>query len=313
MHKLWKQFILSSCLAALGSCTALAADTDILQMPMDSQLICPLTVPPKSIKTLGVHLEDLLTGYDGSWSIYIKDLSNGDNLTIYDKPMKSASIMKLFILGAVYASIDANTLERTDELTGLMSSMISASSNSAANALIMRLGQGDFQRGIDTVNAYIQRSGYSRDTVLHNGFQEESLILDPRHTNQTSAQDVGLLLERIYHRSFGRRAVCNEIETWLLAQETRYKIPKALPGDVLVANKTGETDEVENDCATIYTPSGDYILCVFSSDWADKSLAQSRVTELSGAVYSYFSDEHYVEHTYHLPILQEGDSDETLG
>lgn len=245
---------------------------------------------------LKTQLTDQIDGYDGKWSVYIKDLTHDQTVLLHDEPMRSASVMKLFILGSVYRAIDEGELERTSELIELMSSMIRASSNTAANELVKRLGGGNFLVGLSEVNRYIQDEGYSSSTHMYNGFEDESLHPHPDHDNSTCVADVGQLLERIYHRTFGRRAVCNEVEEWLLGQGTRYKIPKALPGDVLCGNKTGETDTVENDCALIYTAEGDYILCVMSSDWKVKSLAQERIGQISAAVYEYFQDpEGYVE------------------
>ncbi len=239
---------------------------------------------------LKAQLSAQIGDYDGSWSVYMKDLAKEETLLINDEPMRSASIMKLFILGAVYRGIDENVLERDSELIELMSSMVRASSNTAANELVKRLGRGNFLRGLSYVNAYIREEGYSSATHMYNGFEDETLHPHPDKENHTSAADVGLLLERIYHRTFGTRAVCNEVEEWMFAQGTRYKIPKALPSEVLCANKTGETETIENDCALIYTMQGDYILSVMSSNWKDKSLAQERVGEVSASVYEYFKD-----------------------
>ncbi len=268
---------------------------------LNRYMVQQLDSTPGSMTALKNVLLQLINTYDGTWSVYMKDLTTGEELSVGDQGMMSASTMKLFILGAVYEAIDCGDLERTSELVDLMSSMIRASSNSAANELIRRLGGGDFAAGVDVVNRYIRGSGYSEDTVLYNGFQEESLHIYPDMTNSTTAVDVGRLLEGIYRRTFARRAVCNEIEEWMLQQDTRYKIPKGLPEGVLVGNKTGETDEIENDCAVIYTPLGDYILCVFSNGWADKETAQRRIQAVSALCYRYYSGAASSEAVLHLP------------
>lgn len=56
----------------------------------------------------------------------------------------------------------------------------------------------------------------------------------------------------------------NEMLELLLQQEVDYKIPESLPSNVKVANKTGETDDCENDCAIVYSNGGDYIICMMS-------------------------------------------------
>ena len=249
--------------------------------------------PAHTLNLLTCRLERLLGSYEGTWSAAVRDLSTDEKLVVNDVPMPSASIMKLFILGSLYEDIRLGRVERTEELVQRMKGMISVSSNTDANEIIRILGEGDYAAGVAHVNDYICRSGYSDQTRIYNPFQEESLILDAEHTNQTTANDTAELLERIYRREFGNRRVCSEVEQMMLESATRYKLPSALPDSVSVGNKTGETDEIENDAAVVYGPVHDYILTVFSTDWADKQQAQRRFREISAEVFSYFADEDY--------------------
>ena len=262
-----------------------------------------LCAPAHTLSLLRYRLERLLEDYEGTWSIALRDLQTGERAVIQDIPMPSASIMKLFILGCLYEDFRTGATERTPELVQRMNDMIRASSNSAANEIIRILGKGDYAAGIRHINEYIREAGYSKDTQIHNPFQEESLILDPEHHNQTSAEDTAELLERVYRRSFAVRYACNETEQMLLESETKYKLPSVLPEGISAANKTGETDEVENDAAIIFTPGGDYILCVFSTDWTDKGAAQQHFKEISAEAYRYFSSDDYGKKLY--PYLRE--------
>ena len=260
--------------------------------------VTELPMPEKSLTLLRQQLERKLGGYAGTWSAAVRELDTGEQIIVNDIAMPSASVLKLFIMGCTYHAIEQGQLERTSELVELLSSMIKASSNEAANKLFYLLGGEDYAKGIEAVNAYIQEQGYSDRTIAYNPFQNSSLTVHPGKVNQTCAADCAELLSRIYHRTFSRRKVCNEIEEWMLAQGTRYKIPKAIPDSALVGNKTGETDSIENDVAIIYTPLGDYILCVFSTDWPDKKQAEARITEVSAEVYAYFTDPDYVASRY---------------
>ena len=108
---------------------------------------------------------------------------------------------------------------------------------------------------------------------------------------QVAAKDCGKLLEDIYRRTWVNRTVSNEMESLLLSQDTRYKIPAGLPEGVLCGNKTGEMDTTENDAAIIYGKDCDYILVVLSSDWGSKDQAISRIAELSRITYQYLNPE----------------------
>lgn len=70
-----------------------------------------LLVP--SFKNLKKDLNEMIDTYEGSWSIYVKDLKSGISLTINDRPQDSASLIKLYIAGAVLEEIQSQELEET--------------------------------------------------------------------------------------------------------------------------------------------------------------------------------------------------------
>lgn len=64
------------------------------------------------------------------------------------------------------------------------------------------------------------------------------------------------------------------------------KIPAGLPEGTKCANKTGETDEYQHDAAIVYSPGGDYILCIMSSNCG---AAITNIQDISATVYDYFN------------------------
>lgn len=234
-------------------------------------------------------LEQEISGYEGDWSVYVKNLNTEEEFVINDRPMKSASVMKLFILGTVYRAFESGDLERSEEVMSLVRSMITVSDNEASNQLLYRLGNSSYERGIAKVNAFIQEYGFSDMTVEYNGFENGATVMDSSHYNQVAAKDCGKLLEDIYRRNWVNRTASNEIEEMLLNQHTRYKIPSGLPEGVLCGNKSGEMDTTENDAAIIYSENCDYILVILSSDWYSKDEAIYRISSLSRMVYEYLN------------------------
>ena len=140
------------------------------------------------------------------------------------------------------------------------------------------------------MDEFIQEYGFSEMTVEYNGFNSSAVTFYEDQYNQVAAKDCGKLLEDIYRRTWVNREVSNEIETMLLNQNTRYKIPAGLPGGVLCGNKSGEMDTTENDAAIIYGEDCDYILVVLSSDWSSKDKAISRIRDISSVVYDFLND-----------------------
>lgn len=246
-------------------------------------------------KFVELNLEDILkakiSAYDGDWSVYVKNLETGEELLVNDRPMKSASVMKLFIMGTVYKAFESGELDRTDEMMTLMNEMITYSDNEASNQLLYRLGNSDYARGIAKVNEFIQEHDFSGMTVEYNGFNDPATVMGTGSYNQVSARDCGRLLEAIYRREWVSRNVSNEIEQMMMNQQTRYKIPAGLPEGVSCGNKSGEMDTTENDAAVIYGEDCDYILVVLSSDWNSKDEAISRIRSISSTVYRYLNAE----------------------
>ena len=249
----------------------------------------PEIKPEKTMTGLEQELAGQLSEYEGEWSVYVKNLSTDEAFVLNDQPMKSASVMKLFIMGTVYKAFECGELERTEEIMSLMNKMISYSDNASSNELLSRLGSGSYADGIEKVNAFIKEYGFSDMTMEYNGFDDSATIMDPEHFNQVTAKDCGKLLEDIYRRIWVSRGVSNEIEDMLLAQQTRYKIPAGLPESVLCGNKTGEMDTTENDAAIIYAKDCDYILVVLSNGWSSKDQAITRIQSVSSLVYDYLN------------------------
>ncbi len=263
-----------------------------------SQNLLPSDVDPEQITIPGVKsfgqlkrlVEKEIAEYDGDWSVYVKNLSTDESFVLNDQPMKSASVMKLFIMGTVYKAFETGELERTDQTMELMHAMISYSDNPSSNELLYLLGNGSYEEGIAKVDAFIEAYGFSDMTVEYNGFNNPATNTSDKLYNQVAAKDCGKLLEDIYRRTWVNRAVSNEMEKMLLSQNTRYKIPAGLPDGILVGNKTGEMDTTENDAAIIYGPECDYILVVLSSDWSSKDEAIFRIRDISSLVYEYLNE-----------------------
>ncbi len=249
------------------------------------------TEASNSLDALQTSLETELSGYDGVWSVYVKNLATDQSFIINDQPMKSASVMKLFIMGTVYKAFESGDLERTDEIMALMNDMISYSDNEASNELLYRLGNSSYEAGIAEVNAFIEEYDFSDMTVEYNGFSDPDTNTGTGNYNQVAAEDCGKLLEDIYRREWVNREVSMEIEEMMLNQNTRYKIPAGLPEGVLCGNKTGEMDSTQNDAAIVYSDACDYILVVLSSDWSSSDEAISRIQNISSEVYAYFNGE----------------------
>ena len=221
----------------------------------------------------------------GSYSVLYKKIGSPDQALVINGRengvMVSASLIKLFVAATVYEKIDE--VKKFDSYDGeteyLLNIMISQSDNEACNSLIRRLGNGDSVYGMQAVNDYCISHGYV-DTEMNR------LMLDFNGLeNYTSVKDCCLMLENIYNEGIWGSA---EILGFMKNQHTLTKIPAGIDSDVIVANKTGELANVENDVAIVFTSPRPYILCVMTNDVIDTYQSRKCIKELSNYIYRNF-------------------------
>lgn len=217
-------------------------------------------------------------GAGEDWQIYVKRLSDGLEISAGSGQMRSASLIKLYIMGAVYNCYDEIASENGKETVDrLLSSMITVSDNDSANSLTAMLGKGDSEAGKAVVNDYCSQNGYN-DTSMGRMLLESNA----KGENYTSAVDCGKFLEGIYNETMPHSA---EMMALLKQQERTGKIPAGIPEEVETANKTGELDIVENDVAIIFNGNAPYILCVLSDNVSDAAGARENIKNLSSDIY----------------------------
>lgn len=246
-----------------------------------------------SLDNLLNQVQALLPQDNGTWSVYVCNLSLDSDGVINDTPMQAASLIKLYIMGAVYENYDSLAQSHSsDELDNNISSMITVSDNDAANTLVNYLGSGDDAAGMARVNKFCQDHGYTSTSM------GRLLLADNSNgDNYTSVKDCGKFLKTIYQQDKGTSTEDTlagaEYMYHLLKMQTRQnKIPAQMPDGVKVANKTGELDTVENDAGIIYdTAKGiDLVICFMSQDVKDTSAAQSTIAQNSRAIYGYYNE-----------------------
>lgn len=253
-----------------------------------------------SWKGLQDRISSILEECAGDWSVYLKDLKTGNTIKINEHPMRSASLIKLFIAGTTYELIEKGELEETDTIRTALYDMITVSDNESANVLVRSFcdDSGDFQTGLAKVNDFISRHGFS-NTIQVNGIADPSLWVSDGRINETSAADCGRLLEMIYDGELVSHFASYRFENLLNNQQVNYKIPAALPDTAHISHKTGEDDDTENDAAIIYTPYGDYILCIMSTKASDTGASVDTIHTLTRLIHQWFTEP--VKEWYPIP------------
>lgn len=247
----------------------------------------------QELDNLLAQIEPLLPQNNGIWSVYVSDLSKGSEGMIGGQSMQAASLIKLFIMGAVYENYDQLSSQYgVDTLNGLLNSMITVSDNEAANTLTSYLGNGDSAAGMNAVNAFCLAHDYT-------GTSMGRLLLQSNEfgDNYTSVRDCGRFLKEIYQIVHGTAvnptlSHADAMYELLKQQQRTHKIPAQLPDGVHVANKTGELSNVENDAGIIYdTAKGiDLVVCFMSEGLSEVGSAQASIAQNSRLIYGYYNE-----------------------
>ena len=238
-----------------------------------------------SMDNLLNQVQSLLPSGNGTWSVYVCNLAKNTEGSINDQQMQAASLIKLYIMGAVYENYDQITGQYgRDSVDSNLYSMITVSDNDAANTLTTYLGGGDSAAGMQAVNSFCQAHGYDQ---THMG--RMLLASNENDDNYTSVGDCGHLLQEIYKQDTSGYTHATDMFNLLKAQTRCNKIPAQLPEGVKTANKTGELDNVENDAGIIYDSKNDVVIVFMSQNLSSAGSAQNTIATLSRTIYDYYN------------------------
>ena len=146
------------------------------------------------------QLEPLLPQNNGTWSVYVCNLMKNTEGTIDDQQMQAASLIKLFIMGAVYENFDSLCdTYGADSVNNYLNPMITVSDNDAANTLVNMLGYGDDYRRYGCREQFLSGARIYQYFHGHDSFFRTMTYGD----NYTSVSDCGHFLKEIYQSNAG--------------------------------------------------------------------------------------------------------------
>ena len=254
-------------------------------------------------QSLTLDLQKQASRLRGKAGIVIKDLKTGQTIEINSsKLFPSASLVKIPIMAACFKAEKEGRLSIYDKITlrkqhkehscsrlyrarlgtkytilELMERMITESDNTATNMLTDRLGFG-------YLNEKFTEFGL-KNTDMRRGIMD----LKWRNAgieNYTTAGDMALILEKIYKGELiDEYASANMLEI-LKRQKVRDRIPRWLPSDLVVAHKTGLLRDTVSDVGVVFTPDGDFIVCVITADVNSFKIAKQFIGRVAIMTYN---------------------------
>ncbi len=244
--------------------------------------------------------------FPGEAGVLIEDLDTRWRLVHQpERPFPAASIIKVPIMAACFQAVeegkirlsDPVVLRSVDKVAGsgllkaekpgatltveqLIELMITESDNTATNLLIGRLG-------FDYLNSCFEREGL-RHTKLSRrmmDFSERKKGVE----NYTTAEDIAIVLRKIYAGELIRPEVSKRCMELLLRQSLKDRIPARLPRATPVAHKTGLERGVCHDSGIVFTGGGNYLISVLTRNQGASPPSKRFIARLSALAYRYMT------------------------
>lgn len=287
--------------------------------------------PAANIQNLALQLRAVIDTWQDKGQVtevYLSDPGSGQSFDIARRDREdlipeiaftAASTMKLPIMISSYARMDEAPSSFTMKTLRLM---ITESKNDQTDWMMENIIGGplapyavteDLQK-LGLTNSFLAGYFYLGAPLLnlyHTGANSRTDInLNPDVYNQTTAKDMGVLMDALYHCSEDGTGLltetfpgqitsdeCTEMMSLLKDNLLPYLISAGVPDSVPVAHKHGWIEENDGllhtmgNIATVYSPGGDYILSIYT--WHPENLifdeGNTLFSQISAAVYNYFN------------------------
>lgn len=267
--------------------------------PCFSQNAAPSQVKQKVLwQKLEAEIHEIDQHLDGVVGVSIEDLSTGDHFFLHeDEVFAQASSIKIAVLANLYLQAQQGKLKLTDlymvqtsdlvadsnimggltpgvtrlTLRDLATMMVAVSDNSAANVLIDRVG-------MENVNAMLDSLALPH-TRLRRKMMDLQAAKQGRE-NISTPREMMALLAAIYQGKVLNKETTDDFFKMLSTNKGSF-IPRDLPPDLKVANKSGELEAVRNDSGIVFVDGRPYVICVMTAFLHNERDGEEAISKIS--------------------------------
>lgn len=210
--------------------------------------------------------------------VYVQHLVTGCGAAVNaGARFPGASTLKAAIL------VDAVRRGRARELADTLDAMVLDSSDRAANAALVAIGEGSAERGGASVTATLRDVGLGRSLVRRGYIIEDARRGLPIRAEEqpalftnfvTTPYELARLMVAVHRGAVGRGGIGRlgigpasarrEVLGRLLDVRDGSKLAARVPAGVAVAHKSGFTDEVKHDAGLLYVRRGPIVAVAMS-------------------------------------------------
>lgn len=305
-------------------------------VPFALALVAGVSAAPPPASPLEAELRSALAGFPGVVGLYARDLRSGEELAIdADRRFPTASVIKVAVMVEAFHAFEEGRLARDERFvlnkedvvggSGILHAlepghalsaieavrlMMALSDNTATNLLVDRLG-------VKAIDARLAGAYGLKDTLLFRAtFRGGRAEVHPELEREfglgmTTPREIATLVARIAEGKAVSPAASAEMLAILRGCQDRNAIPRRLPPDAVVANKTGTDEEklpepaaglgaevkghVRGDVAYVEAPGGArYVLAILArrvrdERWTSDHVALTAAADLAARVHARFA------------------------
>lgn len=280
--------------------------------------VSPLTQAKEATPKLGEVLTPAIKRHHGDVAVAIKNLKTDESFEYQgDKPMPTASLIKLPVMITAYEAIEEGKISLDDMIevkkddfvpgSGVLSGhfspglklslrdairlMISTSDNTATNLVVDAIG-------LPATNKSMAALGCKETQLNSKVFRRDTSISPDRSRKyglgSTTANEMLSLVERLYKKELVSEKASGEMLEHLYSCEDKIKVPKLLPAGTKVAHKTGSVNESRTDAGFIDSPAGPIAFCILTNKnqdqgWNDDNEGDVFCAAVGAAAFEYFN------------------------
>lgn len=253
---------------------------------------------------MALALKDAIDRYPGEVGLFVKDLRSGRTFEYNaDNLFVSASLIKVPIMAATFQAVKEGKIDLASKLRfnrryrregagkiryaqngtlfsldRLVQDMMKYSDNTATAMLVDQLGY-------EYLNDCFGKFGFETTRINPMGMSLSNRI-DPTLDNYTTPREMAVFLEKIYRYQINTPELSERMVQIMKGVNSRNRLARYLPRDWQLAHKTGLLRRNCHDVGIVYTPRGDYIICVLTSQNYNYRMAKSFISTLSKRAYA---------------------------
>ena len=267
----------------------------------------------KTDKKLQSKLQEASKGFNGDIGIYVKNLKTGKTVSINaDTIFPTASIVKVTILLGIMNKIQKGELNYDQELQYRDSlyyagSDILGSFKDSAIILLKKVIMLMLTSSDNTASLWLQSlagKGTRINEILDSlGFKNTRVnSRTPGRENnrtlygwgQTTPQEMGTIVERIYRNDFFSTTACERMMRCLGRNYwDENEAISQIPPYIEVFSKNGAVDESRSEVLLVNGPHNPYVFCIFTKNnkdtsWIHTNEAWTKARIISKMLWNYF-------------------------